>query len=90
VLNNNKFAAKKSHFGGIFSLLYFLAPITLTVIPAKAEIQCVADNYSFVPAGQWIPACAGMTMFFFFVIQVFFLPPVWGRGDKGSFLARTE
>ena len=27
---------------------------------------------------------------FFFVILVFFLPPVWGMGDKGSFLARTE
>ena len=43
---------------------FFLPTITLTVIPAKAGIQCVADSLSFVPAGQWIPACAGMTTVF--------------------------
>ena len=32
------------------------------VIPANAGIHCVADIFLLVPAGQWIPAVAGMTV----------------------------
>ena len=36
--------------------------IALTVIPAKAGIQCLFHHDEFTAKSHWIPAYAGMTM----------------------------